>query len=136
MHLDNIDLLCRDVERMVGFYRDILGLPLFLPYEPGSGWAALQAGEVTLYIFETASTEQPQRRVHVAAQDPPGLSAFGLTVTDLDEAVAALDGKVTWAGEARRWDHPSGIWYRFRAFHDPEGNVLSITEPHKVPDGG
>ncbi|UED83941.1 VOC family protein [Streptomyces profundus] len=135
MNLDNIDLLCRDVDRMVDFYRDVVGLPLFLPYESGQGWAAFQAGAVTLYIFETGSAEAPHRRVHVAADDPPGLSAFGLAVADLDAAVAALDPKVTWAGEARSWHHPSGIWYRFRAFYDPEGNVLSVTEPHKRPAG-
>ncbi|MDT0268839.1 VOC family protein [Streptomyces sp. DSM 44915] len=133
LNLDNVDLLCHDVAAMVDFYHDVLGLPFFLPYEPGQEWAALQAGNVTLYVFRTNSTVTPPRRVHVAAEDPPGLSAFGLTVPDLDAAVADLDGRVTWAGAARRWDHPSGIWYRFRPFRDPEGNVLSITEPHKSP---
>ncbi|MGP4110212.1 VOC family protein [Streptomyces sp. 4N509B] len=132
MRLDNIDLLCRNTQRMVDFYHGVLGLDFFLPYEPGDSWAALQAGDVTLYVFETTSTAEPVHRVHVAAVDPPGLSAFGLVVDDLDAAVARLDPHVSWAGDARRWDHPSGTWYRFRAFYDPEGNVLSVTEPHKV----
>ena len=58
--------------------------------------------------------------------------SFAFAVDDLDAAVAELDGKVKWAGDEERWDHPSGTWYRYRSFHDPEGNLLHVTEPHKA----
>jgi len=132
LHVDNLDLVCRDIKPMRAFYQDLLGLPLLFPFEEGSGWFAVQAGPVTLYVFETSSRVDNVVRVHVASEDPPGLSAFGLSVNDLDAAIVELDGRVTWAGETREWRHPAGTWYRFRPLRDPEGNVLSITETHKV----
>jgi isopenicillin-N N-acyltransferase-like protein len=131
MRLDNIDIWCRDASTMVSFYTGIIGLKLFLPFEEGQNWAAIQAGDVTLYIFETTAGERAPRRVGSLSEDPPGLDSFALAVEDLDAEIARLDGKVEWCGEAERWDHPSGVWYRSRVLYDPEGNLLHITEPHK-----
>ena len=44
---------------------------------------------------------------------------------DLDEAIAELDRRgVSWAG-----DIVESPWYRYRGFHDPEGNLIYITRP-------
>jgi isopenicillin-N N-acyltransferase-like protein len=131
MRIDNIDIWCRDVRRMVAFYEGVLGLDLFFPFEPEAGWAAIQAGDVTLYIFETTAGDDPVRRFGHLEQDPPGLDSLAFAVEDLDAALARLDGKVEWAADTETWTHPSGTWYRSRAFYDPEGNLLHVTEPHK-----
>lgn len=132
LRIDNIDLLVHDADRMARFYHDLLGLPFFLPYEPGQGWFAFQAGDVTVYVFETTIPGAPAHRTDDTDSNPAGLDSFAFAVDDLDAAVERLDGKVTWAGETERWDHPSGTWYRYRSFYDPEGNIVHFSEPHKV----
>ena len=56
--IDNVDLLCTDVEKIKDFYHGLLGLPLHFPYEPGSGWVALDAGNLTLFVFETTNADR------------------------------------------------------------------------------
>lgn len=131
---DNIDILCNDTDAMAAFYHDVLGLPFLFPHEPGDDWFAVQAGSVTVYFF-LGKGAHPTPFVADSDENPPGLECFSLAVDDLDEAIAALDGKVSWLGDVEEWHHPSGTWYRFRYFHDPEGNKVSVTEPHKVAAG-
>jgi len=122
--LDNIDLLCVDLERMVPFYRDVIGLPYVLPYVEGQGWAGFQAGDVTIYVIEVGG-DAPVRRVPGAG--PAGLESFAFAVDDLEVAMAELDAHgVEWASEV-----VESPWYRYRSLYDPEGNVLHLT----VPDG-
>ena len=128
--IDNIDLLVHDADASARFYHEVLGLPFFLPYEPGQGWFACQAGDVTLYVFETRVAGDPARRTDDTDTNPAGVDSFAFAVDDLEKAVAELDGKVEWAGPAEHWDHPSGVWYRYRSFYDPEGNIVHVTEPH------
>jgi hypothetical protein len=131
--VDNMDILCRRTGPMVDFYHGILGFPFALPYEDGQDWAAIELGNLTLYLFETTVGEHQPRRTPINPDNPPGLDSFAFEVDDLDEASTDLDGKVEWAAEEPiRWDHPSGTWYRYRPFYDPEGTMLYVTEPHKV----
>lgn len=129
--IDNADILTKDVDRLVDFYNGLLGLPHFLPYEKGQGWAAIDTGNVVIYIFDTTVGEHEPRRTPTNSENAPGLDSFALTVTDLDVVVDYLDGKVEWASdEILPWHHPSGVWYRFRPFYDPDGNMVYATEPH------
>jgi hypothetical protein len=129
--IDNLDILCRDLEAVAGFYHDTLGLEYFLPFQPEQGWAALSAGNLTIYIFRTDVGEHAPRRTAVNEENAPGFDSIAFDVDDLDEALAALEGRVTWAHpEVITWKHPSGIWYRYRPFYDPEGNMVYVTEPH------
>jgi catechol 2,3-dioxygenase-like lactoylglutathione lyase family enzyme len=129
--IDNADILTKDVPRLVEFYHGVLGLPFFLPYDEGQGWAAIDTGTVVIYIFDTKVGQHAPRRTPVNPDNPPGLDSFAFAVDDLDEAIAYLDGKVEWFGDQIiPWKHPSGVWYRFRAFYDPDGNLLYATEPH------
>lgn len=114
---------------MLAFYRDTLGIPLLFPAEPGEGWFAIQSGDVTVYFFEASANG---KEAPLMADEDRGISCFSFAVEDLDQAIALLDSQVAWADEIRTWRHPSGTWYRYRFFADPEGNRLSITEPHKV----
>jgi catechol 2,3-dioxygenase-like lactoylglutathione lyase family enzyme len=122
--IDNLDVLCSDVARMVPFYRDVLGLTPLLGYEPGQGWAGFQAGDVSIFLIEVRG-ELPVRRIPGAG--PAGIESFAFAVADLEAAIAELDGRgVEWAA-----DIVESQWYRYRSFYDPEGNVLHITVPDR-----
>ena len=124
--LDNIDVICSDVELMRHFYQDILGLPLRLPYDPAAGWVGFKAGDVAIYFIEQdqpCSPHPPPR--FTGAPNPPGIDSFAFEVDSLDAAIAELDGSgVAWAGEI-----VESAWYRYRGLHDPEGNLVYLTEP-------
>jgi glyoxylase I family protein len=131
--IDNMDILTTNVQRLVEFYHGILGLPFFFPYQPEERWAALEADNLTLYIFETTNTEPVTRRAAVNAKDRPGFDSFAFEVDDLDAAIRDLTGKVQWVvDQPIEWRHPSGTHYRYRPMFDPDGNMLYVTEPHKV----
>ena len=60
--IDNMDILTRDVQRLVDFYHGTLGLGFFLPYVPGQSWAAIDLGNLTLYVLRTdVGTHEPRR---------------------------------------------------------------------------
>ena len=131
-HVDNLDILCTDADLLAHFYTETLGLEFFLPYEPGQGWASVDAGNLTIYIFTGKGAHEP-RRTPDNAENRPGFDSFAFEVDDLDAAITELTGRgVEWAGDVTRWDHPNGTWYRYRPFYDPEGNMLYVTEPHKA----
>lgn len=131
--VDNMDILTRDVPRLVDFYTEVLGLRFSLPYVPEEEWAAIDLGNLTLFVFKTERGENPPRRTAVNLEDDPGMDSFAFEVDDLDAAVAELDGRVEWTtDEPISWEHPSGTTYRYRPFFDPDGNMLYVTEPHKV----
>jgi catechol 2,3-dioxygenase-like lactoylglutathione lyase family enzyme len=119
---DNIDVYCARLGPMVEFYRDTLRLPFVLPYQPQEGWAGFTAGDVTIYLIETSEGSPGGPRVPGSS---PGLDSFAFEVDDLDAAIAELDRHgVSWAGNI-----VESPWYRYRGFHDPEGNLIYITRP-------
>ncbi|MFC3532778.1 VOC family protein [Vogesella facilis] len=131
--LDNMDILTHNVQRLVDFYHGTLGLGFYLPYQPEERWAAIEMGNVTLYIFHTEDDTPVARRTAVNLKDKPGFDSFAFEVASLDDAMAALAGKVEWVtGAPIEWQHPSGTWYRYRPMFDPDGNMLYVTEPHKA----
>lgn len=136
--IDNTDILTHDVDRLVRFYTKVLELPLFLPYDASEGWAAIDAGNLTIYIFKSEVGEHDPPRTEVNAKNPPGLDSFAFEVEDLDTAIQRLDQRVQWVTDQPiHWRHPSGVWYRYRPFYDPDGNMLYVTEPHKsTPTAG
>jgi catechol 2,3-dioxygenase-like lactoylglutathione lyase family enzyme len=134
--IDNLDILCSKVGPMVDFYHGVLGLPFLFPRDGHEDWAAIEAGNLTIYIFETAVGEHAPRRTPINPENPPGFDSFAFEVDDLDAAISDLEGQVAWASdEIIKWEHPSGTWYRYRPFYDPEGNMLYVTEPHKAAPG-
>jgi len=133
--IDNMDILTHDVDALVEFYHGVLGLPFHLPYEKEEEWAAIDMGNVTLYIFKSEVGEHAPRRTAVNPDNAPGYDSIAFEVDSLDEAEAALDGRVEWVDERIQWKHPSGTWYQYRPFFDPDGNMLYVTEPHIVGAG-
>lgn len=129
--IDNMDILTRDVGRLVDFYHGVLGLPFFLPYQAEEEWAAIDLGNLTLYLFKSEVGEHAPRRTEINPDNAPGMDSFAFEVDDLDEALRELQGKVEWVTEETiTWKHPAGTWYRYRPFYDPDGNMLYVTEPH------
>jgi glyoxylase I family protein len=125
--LDNIDVICTDLEPMRAFYVELLGLPLRLPYEPGQGWVGIRAGDVVIYLIEEDAAQLPPHPPprFTGAANPPGLDSFAFEVDELDAAIVELDGHgVNWAGDVIESE-----WYRYRCRHDPEGNLVYLTEP-------
>jgi isopenicillin-N N-acyltransferase-like protein len=142
--LDNMDIVVRDFPTMVEFYRNVLGLPLHPHgYEPEKGWAMFMCGDVDIVLLSVPEADRGERRRTANyTEDPAGVHSFAAQVDDIDEAIAALDEhKVEWAGDLKTYgagqflddvpgDDFKGIWYRFRSFYDPEGNVMHICEVH------
>jgi hypothetical protein len=107
--------------------------PFFLPYAEDEEWAAIDAGNLTIYIFKSERGEHAPRRTAINPENAPGFDSFAFEVDDLDAAISELDGRVEWTNpDIIEWRHPSGTWYRYRPFYDPEGNMLYVTEPHKA----
>ena len=145
--LDNMDIVVNDFATMVDFYRDVLGLPLHpYGYEPEKGWAMFMCGDVDLVLLSVPDADRGERqRTANYNEDPAGLHSFAAEVDDIDEAIAELDRHgITWAGDTNIYgageflgevpgDDFAGIWYRFRSFYDPEGNVMHICEVHPPP---
>ena len=127
LRLDNIDVVCTRIEPMREFYGGLLGLPLRLPYAPGQGWVGYLAGDVVVYFIEEDAATLPPHPAprFTGAANPPGIDSFAFEVEDLDAAIGELDRHgVSWAGEIVKSD-----WYRYRGLHDPEGNLVYLTEP-------
>lgn len=144
LRLDNMDIVVKDFPAMVDFYKNVLGLPLHPHgYEPEKGWAMFMCGDVDLVLLSVpdADREERQRTGNYFA-DPAGVHSFAIQVADLDEAVVELDKhNVPWAdrmmvyGAGGFLESPpegdfDGMWYRFRSFYDPEGNVTHLCEVH------
>ena len=142
--LDNMDIVVNDFATMVDFYRNVLGLPLHPHgYEPDKGWAMFMCGDVDLVLLSVPDADRGERRRTANYnEDPAGVHSFAAEVDDIDEAIAALDEHgITWAGDTNIYgageflgevpgDDFAGIWYKFRSFYDPEGNVMHICEVH------
>jgi catechol 2,3-dioxygenase-like lactoylglutathione lyase family enzyme len=110
--LDHIYYWTRDMDRAVGFYTDVVGLPLVR--REGSEWAELDAGSVRFALHHTK-------------EDGPTASSgtVVLRVDDLDAARWTLEerGAVfdAFVGEVAGYA-------RFATFRDPDGNPVQIIE--------
>lgn len=108
-----VSINVHDVQRAIGFYRDVLGLPLLFEI-PNA--AFFQAGGVRLYL---AKPETPEL-------DHPA-SILYYRVADIHASAAAIrEGGAQVEGEphliARMPDHE--LWMMF--FRDTEGNTAAL----------
>ena len=125
--LDNIDVLCADVEPMRAFYGEVLGPAATAPLRtrPGVGRVPRRRRR-HLPDREGSGPHPPHPPPRFSgAANPPGIDSFAFEVDRLDDAIAELDARgVPWAGEIIESE-----WYRYRGLHDPEGNLVYLTEP-------
>jgi len=109
-----------DVERLVNFYADTLGLKLYGKYE--------EDGKMQYAEFEVGNSWF-SIMTHEWMDVPPGSAAgVALEVGDIDEALKELESK----GIAREDTHDTPVC-RIATFKDPEGNKFTLhqtTRPH------
>jgi predicted enzyme related to lactoylglutathione lyase len=117
MKLGQLILFTGDVGRLVGFYRDILGLA---ELEREQGWCVLDAGGMKLALHEIPK--------HIAGEvsDPPAKREDSywkptFVVDDLDATLARLAA----AGIAMSTPRTYGA-RTFSDGMDPDGNVIQI----------
>lgn len=113
-------LATTDAERARDFYHGVLGLPLL---EEGPYGCVLDANGTLLRVTV------------VGERVPAPYTVLGWRVPDLDAALAALAAAgVAPLVFASIGQNDRGVWttprgHRVAWFADPDGNVLSLTEP-------
>jgi predicted enzyme related to lactoylglutathione lyase len=107
-----------DMERAVGFYRDVLGLRVT---EEDAHFTGLEVGGVRIGLHWTGG--RPVPAVPKNAHGADGGATLTLRVGDVEAAVQRLqENLVKILG---RMDAP---WGRLVTFEDPDGNVLKLME--------
>jgi catechol 2,3-dioxygenase-like lactoylglutathione lyase family enzyme len=106
------------LDATTAFYAELLSLPSAdRPVIPGVDGHWFAVGDAQLHLVDAPCSGAP-------AIDPTG-PHLCVGVDDLDAAIAELDQReVRWAGEIIESE-----WYRYRGLHDPEGNLVYLTEP-------
>lgn len=116
--VNHVSLLVSDTARALGFYHDLLGIPLDTS-RPALGFpgAFLRLGKVQIHLLELAADGPPGVRPEHAGRD----RHLALDIADLDTALAALDAagiEYTLSRSGRR-----ALFCR-----DPDGNGIELLE--------
>jgi catechol 2,3-dioxygenase-like lactoylglutathione lyase family enzyme len=148
LQIDHVNIVVEDLERMVAFYRDALGLKETKRVTITGGWVAATVGlsdvhaDVVYLDFASGPRIELIRYNRPTAPRPngidrpnaPGLRHIAFRIDDIDATIARLrkagvkffsevqqvpDTQVTYAG---------GIRKRLIYFADPEGNLLEFCE--------
>ena len=114
--LDQVSLLCRDVERSTRFYVDVLGLPHLGTY---GDLVFFEMGGVRLYLHRTDDEGwRPGSGLYFVTEDvhrrKQELEAAGVTFTSAPHLIH------------RDQETGEETWMAF--FEDPDGNVLALTQ--------
>jgi predicted enzyme related to lactoylglutathione lyase len=110
--IDHVYYWTSDMDRSVGFYRDVLGLSL--TRREGSNWAEFDAGPVR-FALHGAVEGHPFT---------PGGATASFQVSDLDAAVAAVEAR----GAAIGHRGEVGTEARYAILQDPDGNSVQLIE--------
>ena len=113
-----------DVERAIGFYRDLLGFEVEM--HPAPGFAALSRGDLRLYLNAPGAGGAGRAG---GTPEPGGWNRFQLEVEDLDGRLRALRE----AGARFRGDRVEGQGGAQALVEDPSGNVVELFEPKARP---
>jgi len=148
MQIDHINLVVEDLDRMIAFYQDALGLKVTKRATITGDWIGATVGlkdphadvvyldldagpRIELIRYNHPKLDRPP---NVDKPNAPGLRHFAFRVDDIDALVVRLkqvgvrffadvqkvpDSQVTYAG---------GIRKRLVYFQDPEGNLLEFCE--------
>jgi catechol 2,3-dioxygenase-like lactoylglutathione lyase family enzyme len=152
--IDHINLVVRDLPKMIRFYESLLGLKLTRQVTISGEWIERVVGlkdvvaevvyldfssgpRIELICYQHPSRERPKG---AGAANAQGIGHIAFRVEDVDAIVRRLteagvsflsevqnvpDAQVKYSGGARK---------RLVYFRDPEGNLLELCE-YKSPDG-
>ncbi len=120
----SIRYIVHDVERAIGFYRDLLGFRVEM--HPAPGFAALSRGDLRLYLNAPGVGGAGTAG---GAPEPGGWNRFQIEVTDLEAFVAPLRE----AGARFRGDRVEGGGGAQILVEDPSGNVVELFQPRVRP---
>ena len=125
MRLTHVRLLAADMEPMLAFYRDVLGLQVTLGAGDGI-YYELRAGDVILALYDRGLMGQ---MIGEELPAPARSDAVALTfaVDDVDDAVRALKGRgATLVNEPMDY---AVAFLRVAHLRDPEGNLIEVNAP-------
>ncbi len=114
--LGAVHLTVTDLDRSVGFYRDVLGIPLLFQV-PGRPMAFLASGDVRLYLGMPESDEYASRCL------------LYFRVDDIDaEYTRLVDAGVPFTGAPHvvHRDGATELW--MAGFRDPDGHNLVLMQ--------
>lgn len=125
MFLEHVNLTVTNVERSVGFYRDLFGLDLRWEGTTNDGKRAAHVGDDRCYIalFEAKSGGRAD-----SDYDRVGFNHFGFVVDDLDESRKRLEA--LGASPHSEADYEPG---RRLYFLDPDGVEVELVQYEKQP---
>lgn len=130
LSLDHIAITVQDMDRAVGFYRDVLGLEVLgqlMLSDDTLKLVFLQAGAARLELF--AFTEEGRRNDASDRNEDLGYKHLAFSVDDVDAVSARLqEHGVNFTVEPT--DAAGGV--RLAFFRDPDGNLLEIID--RLPD--
>lgn len=116
-----------DVERAIGFHRDLLGFEVEM--HPAPGFAALSLGDLRLLLNAPGAGGAGRAG---GTPEPGGWNRFQLEVGDLQ----ALRDTLRAAGARFRGDLVEGQGGAQVLVEDPSGNVVELFEPKARPREG
>lgn len=148
MQLDHVNLVVSDLDGMIAFYRDVLGLSLTKRVTISGDWIGSVVGLPAVHAdvayldfsagprIELIRYNQPalDRPMHVDKPNAPGLRHIAFKVDAIDAIVARMQAVgVKFFSEiqqvpAAQVTYAGGVRKRLIYFQDPEGNLLEFCE--------
>jgi len=124
--IDNIGIAVRDLDRVAGFFADMLGLAVERDDEGEPRSATVHVGDRYLYVFETTGELAGARREATLTANAPGLDHVSFRVADVDAEAARLRERgLELDGEpqtVKAW----GV--RLVGLRDPEDNAYYLVQ--------
>ena len=114
--IGQVAITVADVDRALGFYRDVLGLPFL--FSPGPGLAFLGAGDVRIMLCT------PQGSGQVGANSILYFRASNIEELHADVVARGATNERAPQLAARMPDHE--LWLSF--IRDPDGNLVGLME--------
>ncbi len=151
-HIDHVNIVVHEIEPMIAFYRDVLGMTVSKRVTISGDWIAsviglddpsaiVEADVVYLDLpdgprVELIDYRQPPgvRPAGLNAPNTHGLRHMAFAVDDVDAASTRLKAAgVRLIGQAQRVPesqvtYAGGVRKRLVYFRDPEGNLLELCE--------
>jgi catechol 2,3-dioxygenase-like lactoylglutathione lyase family enzyme len=148
MIIDHVNIVVGDLEAMVRFYRDVLGLKETKRVTIEGEWVAATVGlpEVHADVVYLEFTSGPRielirynrppmdRPGNIDRPNAPGLRHLAFRVDDIDAMVSRLKAAdVNFFSDVQRVPetqvtYAGGVRKRLVYFQDPEGNLLELCE--------